>query len=302
MNVCAILVTYHPCKKQVQDVFSSVVSQVEHIVVVDNSPEDQVDALSVFEHDKCTLLKNGNNIGLSKAQNIGIQWAIADGYDYVLLLDQDSAPAADMVEKLVDASERLKGQGIKLASVGPRYIDERNIGHASFSKLSGFRVIKYPASQDGIVNVDFLISSGSLISVKLFEQIGLMDEGLFIDQIDIEWGLRAKSMGYHLFGVGDALMRHSLGEDPITICGRKILNHGPLRHYYIFRNATWLISKKYTPLGWRIYFIRMMVIRLLLYSLFIAPRRLFFVMMLRGVLHGVSNTMGKLNIQEDKLF
>jgi len=232
---------------------------------------------------------------VATAQNAGIAWAREQGADFVVLFDQDSVPAPDMIELLHRAYQRLTGEAFRVAAVGPRYVDERNSARSSFSRLSGIRLVKEDCTTNKeIILTDFLISSGSLISLKTLHSVGCMNEALFIDQIDLEWGLRFKSLGYQSFGVCNAVMAHSLGEAPLVFLGQKFLNHNPLRHYYIFRNAVWLISKKYTPIGWRLRLARMIFFRYLLYPLWVSPRLAYLKMMTKGLWHGLIGRMGKL--------
>jgi len=59
---------------------------------------------------------------------------------------------------------------------------------------------------------DFLLSSGSLVPLDVIDKVGGMEEELFIDQVDTEWCLRARSMGYRVFGAFGAILEHRLGE------------------------------------------------------------------------------------------
>ena len=93
---------------------------------------------------------------------------------------------------------------------------------------------------DAVVNVDFLLSSGSLLPLSALANIGLMDESLFIDHVDTEWCFRAKAHGFQLFGVCDAVMTHALGERRKEIWflrQRVVPFHKPFRYYYMFRNS-----------------------------------------------------------------
>ena len=64
---------------------------------------------------------------------------------------------------------------------------------------------------------DHLISSGSLIRLDVFDKVGLMLEELFIDFVDIEWGMRAKKNGYICYIANNVLMKHSIGDKSVKI-------------------------------------------------------------------------------------
>jgi len=298
-KVVAVVVTYQPHLIELARLLDAIRHQVQRTIVVDNGSTIDVRGFLAERSDPeihCLCL--GDNHGVAAAQNAGIAWAREQGASFVILFDQDSIPESGMVALLQRTYQRKSDEGYRVAAVGPRYVDDRNSARTSFARLSGMRIrIDECITPDEGILVDFVISSGSLISLDALSHIGGMAETLFIDQIDIEWGLRAKSLGYQSFGVHNAVMAHSLGEAPLTILGRKLLNHSPLRHYYIVRNAIWLISKNYTPVGWRLYFARMILIRYILYSLWVTPRFAYFKMMTKGLWHGLLGRMGKLESQ-----
>lgn len=297
--IIAIVVTYHPDLVKLACLLDSLKYQVEHTVIVNNGTMAEAHGFLADRNDPSVcVLSLGSNCGVATAQNRGIDWAQEQGADFVVLFDQDSVPAPDMIELLHRAYQLLIGKTFRVAAVGPRYVDERNSTRSSFSRLSGIRLVKEEfTTNKEIIPTDFLISSGSMISLETLRNVGCMNEALFIDQIDMEWGLRAKSLGYQSFGVCNAAMAHSLGDAPLVFFGQKLLNHNPLRHYYIFRNAVWLISKKYTPVGWRFRLVRMIFFRYLLYPLWIAPRLTYLKMMTKGLWHGLIGKMGKLVLE-----
>ena len=160
----------------------------------------------------------------------------------------------------------------------------------------------------------YLLNSIQLLNDKGIMHLDLKENNVMHDDdndifILIDYGLSAqnkllepatyektatKSLGYRSFGACNAVMAHSLGEDPLVFLGRKFLNHNPLRHYYIFRNAVWLISKKYVSIGWKLRFTMVILIRYLLYPLWVTPRFTYLKMMTLGIWHGLIGRMGKL--------
>lgn len=294
MNIVAVVVTFHPEVETLSALLKALRSQVNSVIVVDNgSGENFVGWLEQFHSQGVHGLFPGTNIGVAAAQNAGVDWARKQKADCVVLFDQDSLPAPDMVRRLAEAIRAKHEQGCKVAAVGPQYIDERNPERPCFLRVTGLGAENPRCEAPGdLVMTDFVISSGALVPLSTLDEVGGMMDCLFVDQIDIEWGLRAKSLGYQSYGVCTAMMRHSLGEDPISFFGRKLLHHGPLRHYYIFRNAVWLLFKPYIPLGWKLLFVRMLALRLGFYALMVSPRLAHMKMMMLGILHGVSRRMG----------
>jgi rhamnosyltransferase len=214
----------------------------------------------------------------------------------VVLFDQDSEPAPDMVEHLLQACLSKESMGHKVGAVGPRYVDARQDNPPPFIQIRGLRVRRQACRQRGdVVPVDYLVSSGLLIPMSVLDSVGRMKEELFIDYVDIEWGLRARIAGYQCFGVCDAMMGHQLGEQPIRFMKKMLPLHTPLRHYYHFRNAVWMYRQDWLPLHWKVTDAYRLVLKFVFYSLMARPRLQHLRMMALGALHGLRGRMGRID-------
>lgn len=290
-TVTGIIVSYNPDLDALRHLAAVVAPQLDHLLVVDNgSSADTGSCLDM----PAEVIKLDDNYGIARAQNIGIQMAREKGSTYVLLLDQDSIPAENMVAVLLTALKTKEAEGVKVAGVGPRYTDSRNQDAAPFVTLEGLRLTRQAcASPTAIIDVDFLIASGCLIPLATIDAVGDMTEDMFIDYVDIEWGLRAQGQGYRSFGVCAALMEHALGDISISFGGRRVPVHSPLRHYYHIRNAIWLCRRPWLTKRWKIVLLWRIVRQFGFFSTMTAPRLQHALMMSRGLLDGSINRMGK---------
>ena len=253
LRVIAIIVSYRPSLGPLQCLLDALRPQVALSVLVDNgSDEDVAGWIARTDHENLHCLELAANYGVAAAQNAGIRYAREAGATHVILFDQDSEPAPDMVAQLVSACLHTETLGHKVAALGPRYVDSRQNNPPPFIQIRGFRVHRQECRNAGdVVHVDYLVSSGCLIPMTALDEVGMMREDLFIDYVDIEWGLRARSIGFRCFGVCDAIMEHQLGEAPIRFMGKMLPVHTPLRHYYHFRNAVWMYRQNWPPLNWK---------------------------------------------------
>lgn len=257
-KVHAVVVTFNPTFEVLSEELQSLTSQVHSIWLVDNASSQ---SLSPWVEKLCLscniqLLQMSENLGLGAAQNAGINNARSQGATHILILDQDSQPMPDMVEQLLLASDHLQSMSLRIAAVAPVYEDRLTGARSGFVRLGWFDYKKlYVTSDQGPVEADFVISSGSLIPVCAFDEIGLIDEVLFIDHVDTEWCMRALSKGFKFFGVPSARMYHSLGDKRTRVWflrWRNVPYHSTFRYYYMLRNGVLLRKRSYTPLKWRI--------------------------------------------------
>jgi rhamnosyltransferase len=294
-DVFAVIVTYNPDIAVLEALLHSLLPQVAQAIIVDNgSFADMARWFEQSYHENLILHKLGQNYGIAHAQNVGIAQLNAGLEKFILLSDQDSKPAEDMVFELRKAAIQLMASGKKVAAVGPCYVDIRQNNPPPFIRIKGFAVRRqFPAKPDSVVEVDYLIASGCLIPAQVLEIAGLMNVDLFIDYVDIEWGLRAKAFGFQSFGVFAAKMEHSLGDEHVSVIGKQIPLHSPLRHYYLVRNGFWLYKQRGLPLNWKFVDGYRMLLRICFYTLFAKPRSKHFSMMMRGLFDGLRSRMGR---------
>jgi rhamnosyltransferase len=101
------------------------------------------------------------------------------------------------------------------------------------------------SSKTEISCIEYAITSGNLVRVNLFDEIGLYDEGLFIDCVDFDFSLRLRRAGHAIYRVPNASMEHHLGEDADVpgFLEKFYDRHSPVRRYYQTRNYLYLAER-----------------------------------------------------------
>jgi rhamnosyltransferase len=233
-RICAIVVTFHPGS----DVLGHIAvtsRQVERLIVVDNGSAGHTleDLRSDSYLHSYVLIENGANLGIACALNVGIRHAIALGYGWVLLLDQDSVLTAGFLEAMLHGVEARQDRD-HIAIFIPRYFD-RSSGE------------EMRPDRDRAGKLLVARTSGSLMAAWVFEECGWFVEELVIDQVDYEFSLRVRSRGYGIAECPEAMLLHSLGSPAVhRVFGRRIFgttNHSAARRYYLARNRTWLLKR-----------------------------------------------------------
>jgi len=223
-DVLAVVVSYNGLHQTRQTVHA-LRGQVGHVVIVDNGslPESLAVLQSLEREAGTTVERLGKNYGVGYALNLGVQRAKEMGYSWLLTMDQDSVVDASMIQAYQAAVERDPAR-VCLAPVIAQNGTKRQVTGG---------VIRYA------------ITSGNLVRVSLFDQIGLYDEGFFIDCIDFDFSLRLRRAGHSLYRVPDAMMRHQLGE-AVAVPGflrRHYARHSPTRRYYMYRNYLYMVER-----------------------------------------------------------
>jgi rhamnosyltransferase len=239
-SIAAVIVLYHPVRDRLNTVISSIVNQVDKLIIVDNTeiPADFVVDIA-NNHVNVIYIPFRDNIGIGAAQNVGLRYASKLELSYALLSDQDTTYPAKYVHSMlcIFANNNL---GKKIAAVCPNFLDENN----GF-KPQGFLVKDYWGmrrvfTSSGTISIDQCIASGMIINLQAIEVIGFMNEELFIDWVDLEWCWRARSYGFLLIGNAEVAIHHVLGDRRKNVFLKSVSLRSPLRHYYITRNCLFL--------------------------------------------------------------
>lgn len=294
-DVIGVAVTYRPDEAVIGEVLERAATQVGALTVLDNDSPTTAGAHwsdRVLVPDGVEVRREPTNIGLGAAYNRAAAIARERGARYLLLLDQDSLLEEGCVDALLRHADRRRSRG-PLGAVGPTFVDGRTGERAPFVRF-GFPLNHKLHAPDGEdVDVDFLISSGSLIPLRAFDAAGAFDEGLFIDSVDMEWCFRAKAAGLQLAGVADARMLHTIGDELVRLPGGgSMFVHSPLRLYMMTRNRVALWRRPGTPRVWTAQDVPRMLFKLTRMTAFAAPRIRNARAMLRGARDGWQGRQG----------
>jgi len=285
-NICAVVVTYHP-DGGLDQRLARIARQIPKIVVVDNhSGETEVTWLRQLEsRHRFDLILNEDNLGIAAALNQGVARVVDEDIKWVLLLDQDSEILDDIVEVLRLVYESVEDK-CQIGVIGGNYINKT-------TGMKRYRIDSLNKFKEKTV----AITSGSLIPLRTFSSIGNFMEDLFIDHVDHEFCLRARSERLKIFISEQPIIKHSIGPSFQTkFLGKNIetTNHSALRRYYMTRNLIFLIKNywKREP-EW---LFRMVKIQFILYLIMLAAeeQRLEKLMMIfLGLWHGVRGKSGR---------
>lgn len=107
MKILTIIVTYNGSQWYERCLGSLLRSTIPvDIMVVDNASGDGSADWIAAHYPEINLIRSDKNLGFGQANNIGMRYALDNGYDYVFLLNQDAwLHTNDSIERLVNAAE-----------------------------------------------------------------------------------------------------------------------------------------------------------------------------------------------------
>lgn len=231
MDISAGIVLFNPDIKRLKENIDAVIIQCTHLYLVDNGSGnvDEVKGLlNQYNQSKISILWNRENQGIAKALNQLTSVAQKEGFDWILTLDQDSVVPSNIVgefEKYINNSS----VGILCPIICDRNKDEE---------------IKI---NEDCTEIDECITSGSLLNIKAWSEIGGFDERMFIDGVDFDICYRLRQRGYKIYCIHSVVLLHELGHiEYHRFLFWKVLvkNHSVFRKYYIARNIIYVAKKR----------------------------------------------------------
>lgn len=232
VDITVGIVTFQPELDILDKSLKSLIGQTENVIIVDNNSDNLMAIKNIVKKNSkyynICIIENKFNLGIAKALN-QIMNESKKYSNWTLLLDQDTIIESGY---LTEAKKSLLDIE-KLSIITPRIIDRENPN------------IEYDCNENNHF-VNQCITSGSINSVQIWEEIGGFDEWMFIDGVDHEYCKRVIDANYKILKLNSISIEHKIGESRryrifgFTI---EVLNHSPFRKYYIVRNIIYFGKK-----------------------------------------------------------
>ncbi|MEW6011599.1 MAG: glycosyltransferase family 2 protein [Euryarchaeota archaeon] len=234
----------------------------EKIFRCDNDIEKSLDLPS---YKKLIIIKNKQNYGFTKGNNIGINYSMHFlDPDYILLLNNDTVVEKNFLNKLVKVGEKNK----KIGFLGPKiyfynYKGKNNIIQYAGSKQNlwhfnpenkGIFEIDH-GQYDKLELVEYVHGSCLLAKVEMIKDVGLLDEEFFSYREENDWGIRGYKKGWNSLYVPSSKIWHKGGKSAGG-------NFSPLAVFYRTRNDFIFMKKHGTVLQNISFLIYFMIFRL----------------------------------------
>ena len=259
------IVTYNPDMGRLRENLNSILPQVDRVFIFDNASKNinELRLLIEDEYKSCpvSLCVNSRNAGMAVALNALAKRAIADGYEQILFLDQDSVAGDNLLV------EEMQIAGDDIGIVCPQIYDRNEKEQRD--------------NPPSVCEVERAITAGSLLNLNVFSVVGGYDERLFIDWVDFDYCASLALHGYRILKTGKASILHEVGRKEyagktivLNSDGKPIVrshyrtNHSPMRRRDKARSMA-IMARKYsgTAIGKKVRFwIMKSVIRDIVYE------------------------------------
>ena len=243
-KVSIVIVNYNGLihnEECIKSILGSSYKNIEIVIVDNKSTDKSIEKLRDIFKEKITIIVNEENSGFAGGTNVGIKYALNNGADYVLLLNNDTIIDSKMIEIMVKASN------INNSVISPKiyYFDNKDMIWSAGGEIKWNRgyTIQYGMNEidKGQFNerkdIDFATGCCMLIPKNIVNEIGLMPEEYFLYFEDTDYCVKIKKAGYQIIYEPEAFMYHKVSA---TTGGEDNKNYV----YYFSRNRL-EFNKKY---------------------------------------------------------
>ena len=237
-------------------------------VVVDNGSKNKFELpKTALNGGNIKVLNTGENLGFAGGNNFGIRYAIENGADYIMLLNNDTYVERDLVKELLSAFQIENNVGIiapKIYFVKGFEFHKNNYREEDLGKVFWYaggimdweNVIGRHRGVDEVDNgqyekiedTDFATGCCFFTSSEVLQKVGFLDEKLFLYYEENDLCQRVKQYGYRILYIPKAILWHKNAQSSGG-------SGSALQDYFITRNRLWF-GMKYASLRARIALIR----------------------------------------------
>ncbi len=183
------------------------------IIVLDNTSTDgSVEAIRRQFHD-VQLIELAENKGYAGNNNVGVEAALAQGADWVFVLNEDTILHPDCLDQMMKVAQ----SDARIGVLGPMVYHHNE--PKVIQSAGGFINRYWEASHIGenepdhkqFVNphdVDWISGCAILVKREVIEQVGSLDERFFYYWEETEWCLRARKKKWRIVQVPQARLWH----------------------------------------------------------------------------------------------
>jgi GT2 family glycosyltransferase len=216
------------------------------VYAVDNDSQDDSVRRCQEAGERFVVIENEDNTGFAHGTNQGITRALAEGCEFVLILNNDVVFESDFLEQLIAGIQRTQSDIVAPLTY---YHDRPNVIWAAGGKLQrwmGYRPVHLGMGQEDTgqfsqdLRIQFAPGSGIFARQSVFAKTGLFDENFYTYWEDTDFAVRCLKAGLRTYLIPFAKMWHKVS----SLAGK----NSPFQQFYAIRNHALYIQKHCSPL------------------------------------------------------
>jgi GT2 family glycosyltransferase len=220
-------------------------------VVIDNGSSDGSPKALCERFPRIEVIETGGNLGYAGGNNVGIGWALRQGADYVLILNNDTIVEPGALSELI----RVASTDRRIGVAGPKVLCEpdRHLLYSCgesqslwFNRRHIATGVPDAKTDQTPRDVDYVVGCALLVRRDFIDRVGLLDEVFFAYYDEVDWCFRGRRLGYRVVCVPSAVVYHK-GE----VSSGKGLN--PITAYFRTRNWVYFMRKHAAPYHWIVF-------------------------------------------------
>ena len=190
------------------------------VVMVDNGSSDGTALAVMNAYPQSHVIENRMNLMFSEGNNVGIRAALLEGADYVMLLNNDTVVAPDMLTKMMETMKAHPDAGMAAPMIyyyPPKGGAPEHIWYAGgivklWQGLTAHRGIRErdTGQYNEVEYTDYITGCALLVTRECLEKVGLLDPVYYIYAEDADLSMRVRIAGFKLLFVPGATMWHKV--------------------------------------------------------------------------------------------
>ncbi len=266
MRICSLITLFNPDINKLEKNLVQILTYAEKIFLLVNSQDKPI---LNNKDDRISIIMNNKNIGLSKAFNIGLNQAKAEGFDYAILFDQDSYLDKKNFDILFQEYNDFSINK-NVMCIGPAL----NVYGKDLPTPNWTKDYKKRFDNEHITSVLQVITSGMLLNIERALSIGGFNEDYPVDFCDYCFCWKAIYNNYYVLKSKNSKIIHEIGNSNMSIGNHTIHFHSPYRNYFMVRDTLNIVYRlKETPFKIRIRYNFFLIPRMVLFLIHLDRKR-----------------------------
>lgn len=223
------------------------------IIVENGSSDDSLQVLQqeASENTNIVLLTSPTNKGFSGGNNIGLTYVLQQGYEYVLLLNNDVEVEKEFLEPLLFKVQSASNMGAVQPLIYFHHNRELiwNAGSVYQPWWGNTKTIGYNTpdplqkARSKPQKIDWITGCAFMMKTEVLKKVGLFSESFFAYYEDVDLSFKIKQAGYELVYEPQSVIYHIAG---VSLKANQKNKEGyldPQVHYLNARNRIWFLKK-----------------------------------------------------------